>query len=160
MPRRGKRKGFEELSPNKTASELFAHLQRGEKVAITTRFGGEHVAPYVSALEQRGIDVRVISNQTGVQDFCFLLQSQKELLGTTMSTFAAWAAYLGDTKRVILYQVKGPNTRQGMPSSFNWTHPHLKDRVYLEVFKSEEQDELEANEQEGRMLLIHEWSLL
>jgi hypothetical protein len=36
MPKVGKLKGFEELSPNKTVYELFAHLHPGDKVAITT----------------------------------------------------------------------------------------------------------------------------
>lgn len=158
MPRKGKVKGYEELSPNKTASDLFAHLNPGEKVAVTTRFGGDNVAPYVSALEERGLHVRVIENQTGTEDFCFLMSAEKELVGTLLSTFAAWAAYLGDMKRANLYRVESPNTRKISYASFNWTHAHLKGRVYSESYKSEEQYAWEANEQQGRMLLFQEWS--
>ena len=157
MPRKGKSKGFEELSPNKTAFELFAHLNSSDKVAITTRFGGDYVEPYVSSLRGRGLQVRVIENQTGTQDFCFLMSAQKELVGTLMSTFADWAAYLSDTKRVNLYRVMSPGTRSISFSSFNWTHPNLKDRLYSDIYKSEEQEAWEANEQHGRMLLYQQW---
>jgi hypothetical protein len=99
MPNRGKLLGFEELSPNKTAYELFAHLRPGDKIAITTRFGGKHVEPYVSALNERGLNVRVVDGQSGTEDFCFLMSAQKELVGTSLSTFSRWAAYLGHMKR-------------------------------------------------------------
>jgi len=158
MPRKGKTKGYEELSPNKTASELFAHLQSNDKVAITTRFGGDAVAPYVSALEGRGLQVRVITNQTGTQDFCFLMTAQKELVGTLLSTFVDWAAYLGNMKRANLYRVVSPNTRAISYPTLNWTHSKLKDRVYTESFKSEEQDAWEENDQQKRMLLFQEWA--
>lgn len=158
MPRRGKKLGFEELSPNKTATELFADLNSSDKIAIITRFGGDKVAPYVSALEQRGLQVRVIENQTGTQDFCFLMTAQKEIVGTSMSTFAQWAAYLGDMKRATLYHVQSPHSRPQPATPLTWTHPKLKDRVFTEVYKSEEQDALEANAQEERMLVVQEWS--
>jgi hypothetical protein len=158
MPRRGKSKGFEELSPNKTAYELFEHLNSSDKVAITTRFGGDDVEPYISALKARGLQVRVIENQTDTQDFCFLMTAQKELVGTLRSTFADWAVYLGDMKRANLYRVMSPDTRSISYPTFNWTHPDLKDRVFSETYKSREQDIWEANEQQGRMLLFQEWS--
>ena len=160
MPKRGKRMGYEELSPEKTATELFAHLNSSDKLAITTRFGGDKVAPYVSALEQRGLKVRVIENQTGTQDFCFLMTAQKEVVGTYLSTFVNWAAYLGAMKRANLYRVMSPQTRSHSDTTFNWTNPKLKDRVFTEMYKSEEQDALEANEQEARMLLFQEWTVI
>lgn len=76
----------------------------GEKVAITTRFGGTHVKPYIQALERRGLQARVVEGQSGVQDFCFLLSAQKELVGTRKSTFVQWAAWLGGAKQVELYE--------------------------------------------------------
>lgn len=157
MPRKGKVKGYEELSPNKTANELFTHLNSSDKVAITTRFGGDNVAPYVSAMKERGLQVRVIDDQTGTQDFCFLLTAQKELVGTLMSTYVMWGAILGDTKRANLYRVKSPNTQQISFPALTWTHPKLKDRIYSQEIKSEEQEAWEANKQEGRMLLYRDW---
>lgn len=148
MPKVGKRLGFEELSPNKTAFELFGHLNPGDKVAITTRFGGKDVEPYVSALQGRGLQVRVIEGQSGTQDFCFLMSAQKELVGSLKSTFVTWAAYLGDMKRANLYRVISPNTRTKSFSPFNWTHQRLKNRVFTSEYNSEEQDAWEAKEQQ------------
>ena len=153
MPRKGKKRGFEELSPNKTAWELFGHLHRNDKIAITSRFGGDDVAPHVSALEERGLQVRVIENQTGTQDFCFLWSAKKELVGTRVSTFVDWAAFLGQAKRANLYRVVSPDTHATTFPIFNWTHPKLQNRVYSDLYKSEEQDALEANQQQRRILL-------
>jgi hypothetical protein len=144
MPRAGKRLGFEELSPNKTAFELFGHLKSGDKVAITTRFGGKDVEPYVSALQRRGLQVRVIEGQSGTQDFCFLMSAQKELVGSSLSTFVMWAAYLGDMKHANLYRVMSPSSTHISTSlQFNWNHRDLKDRVFTTAYNSEEQDALE-----------------
>ena len=84
----GKQKGFEKLSPNKTAYELFAHLEPSDKVVIMTRFGGKHVQPYVSALKERGLQVCVIEGQSDTQDFCFLMNAQKELVGPSHLAFS------------------------------------------------------------------------
>lgn len=139
-----KTKGFEELSPNKTAHELFDHLHSGDKIAITTRFGGDRLIPYITALQQQGLQVRVIEKQSGPQDFCFMMSAKKELVGTFKSTFAAWAAYLGNMKRASLYVPTTPNSVPRISiSAFNWTHQSLKDRVYLEHYKTEEQDVVE-----------------
>lgn len=151
MPKLGKQKGYEELSANKTAYELFAHLQPGDKVAITTRFGGIHVQPYVSALEERGLQVRVIEGQSDTQDFCFLMSAQKELVGPLHSTFATWAAFLGNMKLAHLYYVTSPARTKAKKSysPYTWKRPVLKDRVFTNLYKSEEQDALEAKEQTG-----------
>lgn len=145
MPGVGERKGFEELSPNKTANELMRHLNPGDKVAIISRFA-TRVKPYVGALEKRGIVVRVVAGQSGVEDFCFLKSAQKELIGTLKSTYALWAAYLGNTKRAILYQVVSPYTRDKIVrSDYEWKHPNMKDRITYPIYKSEKQDALEAS---------------
>lgn len=147
FPRRknfARKKGFEELSPNKTANELFAHLKPGDKVAITTRFGGKHVEPYVSALEQRGLRVRVIHGQSGVQDFCFLLNAKKELVGTKKSTFLELAALLGDMERAELYDMQDPKKKKDDSSYPTFTHPVLKKRIVIKAYNSEKQDEVEA----------------
>jgi hypothetical protein len=133
---------FLESSPEQTASQLFGHLQPGEKVAITSRFVNNLTLEYVRALEHRGLQVRVISNQTGLQDFCFLKRAQKELVGSSMSTFARWAAILGDAQRVQLYVTDAPgvwiknkgkftNPLRSMLDNFTWTNPKVQARIQL-----------------------------
>jgi hypothetical protein len=140
MPRKGRLKGYEELSPNQTAHQLFGHLGRGDKVAITTRFDTSAAGPYVEALERRGIQVRVVTNQTDTQDFCFLMQAQKEMVGLTRSTFFLWAGFLGNCSRVRAYSVDSPDRRQAVPNVFdhyNWTNPELQSRVFFELHKAD-----------------------
>ena len=149
MPKRAKRKGFEELSPNKTAWELFQHLQEGDKVAITSRRITSDTMEYATALQQRGFTVRVLSNQSDVADFCFLLKAQKELVGMSRSTYILWAAILGNATKSRLYSIDSPNTRIALGLGdggkslveFNWTHPNLHSRLFFEVYQSEEMEE-------------------
>ena len=79
MPSAGKDLGFEELSPEKIANELFRDLVPGDKVAITTRIDDRRVQEVVSTLQKRGLVVRVIANQQDFQDFCFLITPSKLL---------------------------------------------------------------------------------
>ena len=81
MRRRWKSLGFEELSAQKIANELFAHLQPGDKVAIASHQRVGNTKPLedvVDALEARGLSVRVTNHTSGVVDFCFLKEAQKE----------------------------------------------------------------------------------
>jgi hypothetical protein len=142
MPRKARRKGYEELSPNQTARELFGHLQAGDKVAITTRFEKEDARPYVDALQRRGLQVRVIAGQTDREDFCCLIKAQKELVGSAASTFVLWAAYIGNTSNVRIYSVDSPDRRAALGDEniffhYNWTHPDLKSRISFELYKAD-----------------------
>jgi hypothetical protein len=140
MSRKGRLKGYEELSPNQTARQLFGHLGKGDKVAITTRFDTIAAGPYVEALERRGIQVRIVTNQTDTQDFCFLMQAQKEIVGLARSTFFLWAGFLGNCSRVRAYSVDSPDRRGAVPDVFdhyNWTHPELQSRVLFELYKAD-----------------------
>jgi hypothetical protein len=132
--------GFEELSPEKTANELFGKLPVGSKVAITTRFNNENTQKYVKALEQRGLRVRVVSEQTSVQDFCFLKHAKKELVGMLSSTFFLWAAFLGDGN-VRAFSVTTP-LHPKSKIEFEWSVPELKDRFSHEVYQSEVMDQV------------------
>lgn len=139
MPKRGKNLGFEELNPNKTASELLSHLKKGDKVAITSRIASA-VSEYVSALKKKGLVVRVIEGQSGVEDFCFLLRAQKELIGIERSTFARWAAILGDAETARLYMVDSPATRRAdgvVKLPRNFINEPLKSRIKFEMYKQE-----------------------
>ncbi len=116
------------------------HLHSGQKVAITTRFANDPIMEvYERAMQERGFHVRVISNQTGVQDFCFLLRAQQELLGVAKSTYARWAAYLGDAKQVQLYALDNPGSTEFIHQTmrFPWSHPELKRRIRFPVFSSQ-----------------------
>jgi hypothetical protein len=142
MPHHFKDLGFEELNPNRTANELFRNLKSGDKVAITSRFFSDPtVQTYVDALTSRGIQVRVIQGQTGVEDFCFLLSARKELVGCAVSTYAIWAGYLGNADKVRLYslgtparQPMGPRFRRRFFRHFNWTSSKLQEKVLFEWY--------------------------
>jgi hypothetical protein len=136
MPRVGKRLGFEEPDPNMTAKELFADYKPGDKVAIISRFD-THMDEYIRALKDiRGIDARYIQNQTGNQDFCFLLKAQKEIIGSRRSTFVSWAGFLGDAKRVRLCSLATAETRaRGLDYlSYTFTNEKLRDRIFYENY--------------------------
>jgi hypothetical protein len=132
--------GFTELTPNQTAYELFQHLKAGDKVAITTRFEGPEVLEYVQALQGRGLIVRVVEGQRDIEDFCFLMKAQRGLAGNVVSTFVKWAAYSGEAEHVQLYVLEhdvglrdatyGANS-VGDVFIYNWTNPHLKERVHF-----------------------------
>ena len=143
MPRRAKYLGFEELSPNKTADELFGHLGKGDKVAIISRFStSPTIQLYVEALERRGIRARVITGQVGTEDFCFLMHAQREMVGTASSSYLQWAAYLGNPTKARAYSVDSPSRRRRNGGetpfySFNYTHPDLASRFSFELYKAE-----------------------
>lgn len=91
-------------------------MKKGDKVVITTRFYDDPILQeHVNALQSRGIQVRIVGgglNNTkerqGIEDFCFLLHAKKELIGSTRSTFALWAAVLGQAENIMLYTIKSP----------------------------------------------------
>jgi hypothetical protein len=140
LPRKWKSKGYEELSANQTANELFEHLQPGEKVAIVSRLQTLNTLAYADALKERGLEVRSISQLTGVQDFCFLLNTKRDLAGHARSTFLLWSAFLGNATTNWLYSIDSPSTRKALGDEYflqyNWTHPELQSRVRLRLFEA------------------------
>jgi hypothetical protein len=151
-------RGHEELSPYKTATELL----KGPKVAITTRFTKNNhssVLAYKEALESRGAQVRIVSdNHTAMEDFCFLRHAN-HLVGQDQSTFSFWAGLLGDGNRTRIYAVKSRRTRHSIKFdrlAYKWTHPKLKGRIEYEVFNSEEMDDYKAGRGEEHEKLRNE----
>ena len=130
MPKQWKRKGFIELSPNRTANELFQHLQPGEKVAIVSRFQSPHTLAYADALKERGLEIRSISNSTGVEDFCFLMKTKRELAGPSQSTYCFWSAFLGNATTNWLYSIS--SNRKHL--QYNWIHPEIRSRMRFPIF--------------------------
>ena len=110
------KKGLKEIGPEQAARDLLGHLKPGDKVAIVNAFGREYVQPYVDAFEGRNLTVRVIEGQTGIEDFCFLMSTQKEMFGIAYSTFFVWAGVLSNSSRVVAYSMdtKGAANRYGI----------------------------------------------
>jgi hypothetical protein len=141
MPTVGKRLDFEELSPNKTVNEILKHYHPGEKVAVLSRFPsfGEK---YVQRMIEAKLDARLIETPNGMQSFCFLLSGKAEFIGYSKSTFAIWAAYLGNATRVRLYNLRSPERGPGM-LWYNFTNAEIQKRFSFEDYNSEEQDKLD-----------------
>jgi hypothetical protein len=159
IPGRAYEMGFAELSPHKTAKELFSNLKGGgggnnnssfsheigDSVAITTRIPNQGARDYVQALQQdRNISARLVRDQTGVQDFCFLLHAKRELVGNARSTFLSSAALLGNSSKARLYNVDTNGIRRRHTDRFlelfayNWTNPVLQKRLVFELYQHEE----------------------
>ena len=134
-----KTRGFRELNPRQVSTELFGRLQNGDKVAIVSRFKNDITKQYVTALEDRNLNVRLISRQTPVEDFCFLKRAKKEMVGTEISSFFVWAAYLG-TAPVRSYFV-ADNSQAGKKSAYPWNDPVLRSRYTYEEYKEEVDEE-------------------
>jgi len=104
---------FTEVTPETTANFLFGDAMNHSgsrnnatssdntrtttpRVAIISRIT-DGLEPYVTALRARGMEARLITGQTGVQDFCFAATASHEFVGQYQSTFARFAALLGNT---------------------------------------------------------------
>lgn len=141
----GTQKGFAEVGPRQAACELLGHLKSGDKVALVTRYASAHtkkVQPYVTAMEERGLQVRVITNQTGAQDFCFLRSAQKELVGIALSTYFVWAGILSECRRVLVYSLDTIERRsRGVPINFAYPfdqRPQLQSKFHFRVLQPNE----------------------
>lgn len=149
MPKRVVTLGFEELSPKKISEDLLGNLTAGDSVAITSRFTNEAVDTIVNALLARNIQVRVVTNQTAEEDFCFLMMAKKELVGIAKSTYVQWAGILGDADLVRMYIVDSPVTRSKghtLLTPFNLTNNYnLSRRFRFELIKSEEMEKIYSN---------------
>ena len=100
---------YAEVSPTSLANFAFRDHLPGTRVAILSRFA-TGLEPYVEALESKNFSVRVIANQTGVEDFCFMKKTTRELVGFHLSTYFRWASFLSNTKVVRFYRLdQGPN---------------------------------------------------
>ena len=140
MVRKGKKLGFEELNPKDTAEILLGNLTAGDRVAITARARDASAAQsYIDALAERNVSARVITSKLDVHDFCFLQQTQRELVGAAISTFVTWAGLLNNASaRVRLYSIHSAATNRARGGNwffkYNWTHPALKDRISYEGY--------------------------
>ncbi|KAI2505967.1 hypothetical protein MHU86_8467 [Fragilaria crotonensis] len=147
IPRIARKRGFGELSPNKTATEILKNYQRGDKVAVLGRFPSFGQL-YVDRMLLEGLDARLVETGNGEQSFCFLMSGQTEIIGLARSSFMRWASYLGNASKARLYSLKTPE-RTSMSSFiefmiYNHTNLKLREKVSSELFNSETQDQIEA----------------
>lgn len=108
-------------------------LQGASKVAITTRFDNKLARAYLDTFVRQGWQARIVSGQTGVQDFCFLKRA-KNLLAGKRSTYAVWASFLGDAQNVTLYKMNTTNTRNRFGDQYvtldhQFNTSELRDRI-------------------------------
>jgi len=109
-------------------------LKPGSKVAIVSP-SRDISLPYSQSLQKKGIEVRLV-NQNRIQDFCFLMNTKKELVGNHLSTYTFWSSILSPSvQRVVLYSIK--NQANQVPNhTFNdWTNPALKNLFSFPVFE-------------------------
>jgi len=153
MPRKGKKRGYEELSPIKVATELIDKKNNSSyrKVGLVGRLPAV-VQNYTQILLRYNIQARHIQDQNPMQDFCFLL-SGTTLLGYTMSTYAIMAAYWGNATTANLYSLKSPeriandiNNDNSYFVRYNFTNPILRKRIQFTLYNNEEQDRIEQLE--------------
>jgi hypothetical protein len=103
---------FVEMSPYTIANVAFQNYTNLDqlRVAITSRFE-VGTDTYIEAFRTRGISSYYVKGQrSGVEGFCYILQTQKETLGSLSSTYYRWAALLGNATLTRFYQIRGSPT--------------------------------------------------
>jgi len=161
MPRRGRRKGFEEVSPqqwvqsfpilldnsNKSTSNATNHstnystLQTPIPFVMTSRFDNAPAREFLETIEYhfQTNQTRLLVQPKGVHDFCVLHSAQHAVVGHARSTFLQWASFLGRARRVIWYSIDSIDTRRALGDDairyYSWNHPHLKDRIHFVTYQ-------------------------
>ena len=100
-------------------------------ITITSRYK-KGLEPYIASLQNTtGIDIHVSVNRTGVQDFCYLLTTPREIVGKYHSTFSRWAAFLGTATTNRFYGLNQNLDGLDTDSNYTWSdHPiHLLEYI-------------------------------
>lgn len=106
---------YAEVSPTSLANYALRDHLPGTRVAILSRFH-TGLEPYVDALESKNFSVRVIANQTGVEDFCFMMKATRELVGFHWTTYFRWASFLSNATMVRFYRIdQSPTRKSSLP---------------------------------------------
>lgn len=137
MPRRGKQKGYEEISAQ-FVNDLFHDIIVNEStpMLIVTPYAPD-VKKYVGVLQNQGRLVHVLANPTPLQDFCMLLSATESIIGLARSTFFLWAGLLGNTPQIRAYSIDSAWKRQSNSpvwDHYNWTNLELKERFHFELY--------------------------
>jgi hypothetical protein len=119
-----------------------------DSIAILSRFPVRAKNYLEMPMKEAGFrHVRFISTEKGQQSFCFLLSGQRDLVGYSQSTFAVWAAYLGNATTARLYSLKSPERVALFGDEnfarYNHSNPTLKRKMSYELYNSEEQDRID-----------------
>jgi hypothetical protein len=69
------------------------------------------------------------------------MSGELELIGCSKSTFAIWAAHLGNATRVRLYNLRSPERGNGI-RWYNFTNAEIRKRYSFEDYNSEERDKI------------------
>lgn len=109
--------GFEEIPPDLLSDKILKKYPKGSRVSILSRFSqSKFVQEYLSVLEQRGFEARVVVNNTAVQDFCYLMKADA-IVGAGRSSFLTWAGILGKQRRAYVYSINSTYTRHNCEKS-------------------------------------------
>lgn len=107
-------------------------------MAIITRVDNEAAQAYQSAFEDVGVKARIVENQTGTQDFCFLTQGMREVAGIARSTFFVWGSLLGMSSKAWLYSINSTDTRRALGNdailSYEWKRETEQQRFKFVAF--------------------------
>lgn len=142
--------GFEELDKDRISSELLGHLKQGDKLALVgrnikvdTENESTEARGIFQALNAKNLTLRFTPGDSGLEDFCFLQKTTKELIGTPISTYFSLAVFLAgpSLKLARFYQYVTPHRECGSQSDrfkrtvgSNWTHPELRGRIRFEEY--------------------------
>jgi hypothetical protein len=141
--------GFSELPGHRLVDDVLGHLQQGDKLALTgrnlendSRNNETEAYELIRALRAKNLTLRFSPGSSGMEDFCFLKSAQKELIGTSKSTYLALAAYLANDNMTVarMYQYVTPSIPATSLGAFretvgdNWTHPQLQSRIRFEEY--------------------------
>lgn len=132
--------GYWEAGPKRVSLDLLQHINRGQSVAITTRWP-RFAEPYAKVLRERGVEARVVEGQSGVQDFCFLLRTRREIVGVEESTYFRWASFLGNASRIHMYTVASISNRPAREfRKQQWENPRMASRFTHVVLNNVEDE--------------------
>ncbi len=123
-------RGYQELDANRISSEVLGHLKEGDKLALVGRnlkvdAQNNKTEAYgiVSALQAKNLTIRFSPGTDDMEDFCFLKNAKKELIGSSRSTYCVFAAYLG-----------GPSNQ--LTRLYQFISPEMKGKPHLQTFRS------------------------
>ena len=135
LPRKHMSWGGAELVPAKAAELLSQSAPPGSRVALVAGRAAPHrVQAYIEAFNNRSFDVRAVSGQSAIQDYCFLAHAQAGLWGTDRSSYANWASLIGTKLRnATLYGVNYPS-RENNVTGRTTSNAEMGRRIHWPVF--------------------------
>ena len=153
LPHKARHSHWHEANPKTMSTKILSNLtvNKGERVALVgpptaNRFkalaaqGRKHaMAEHDEELQKHGVRTRVISSNNVLDDFCFLVNTKKQLIGARQSTFVTWASYIGNANQTQPYAIGDRDTEHihswaDTPSDYQ-PDPLLEKRYHQRVFQ-------------------------